>query len=413
MLDAVMPTYARQDVAFVKGDGSWLTDDQGRRYLDAVGGLAVAVLGHADPALARTLAEQSQRLLHTSNLYRIPAQEELAQKLTGLSGMDSAFFANSGAEANECALKIARKFGQDKGLAEPSILVMDGAFHGRTLATLSATGSRRIQAGFEPLVQGFVRVPFNDLATIEQLAKSNKQVVATLVEPIQGEGGVRMPDADYLPRLRQICDAEGWLLMLDEIQTGNGRTGHWFAYQGAGAAGDGADAGASAAQEGMGAAQHGAGVLPDVVTLAKGLANGLPIGVCLARGAAAQVLGPGNHGSTFGGNPLACAAALTVLGEIERQGLVARAGALGERLLARFRERLGSLNVVKDIRGQGLMIGIELADPCGELVGKALEKGLLINVAAEKVIRLLPPLTLTDEEADLLATQVCELVENQ
>ena len=386
MADALMSTYARLDVSFVAGEGAWLIDDQGRRYLDGIGGLAVAVLGHAHPAVARTLADQGGKLLHTSNLYRIPAQEALAERLTQLAGMERAFFGNSGAEAVECAIKIARKHGHSKGLDEPCLLVTEGAFHGRTLATLTATGNRKAQAGFEPLVPGFVRAPYDDLQTVRQIAASNRKLVAVLVEPIQGEGGVRVPGAGYLKELRAICDQQGWLLMLDEIQTGNGRTGSYFAYQ-------------------------QAGVQPDVTTLAKGLGNGLPIGVCLARGEAAEALGPGSHGSTFGGNPLASAVALTVLDEIEQGDLAARAGALGERMMQQFRERLGGLNIVKDIRGQGLMMGIELDAPCGDLVQKALGEGLLINVAAERVIRLLPPLTLTDDEAERLVSGVCALVE--
>ncbi|MDA0272742.1 MAG: aspartate aminotransferase family protein [Proteobacteria bacterium] len=386
MPDAVMPTYGRQDVSFVKGEGAWLTDSNGNRYLDALSGLAVAVLGHANPDVAKTISKQSNTLLHTSNLYRIPKQEELAEKLQQVSGMDNMFFGNSGAEANECAIKIARLYGHKKDIKNPTIIVADSSFHGRTLATLTATGNRKVQAGFEPLVKGFARVPYNDVDAVRQIAEHNKEVVAVMVEPIQGEGGIRVPDKDYLASLREICDENDWLLILDEIQTGNGRTGAYFCYQ-------------------------LSGIKPDVVTLAKGLGNGVPIGVCLARGKAARVFGPGNHGSTFGGNPLSCAVGITVVNQIEKLGLAKRAGELGDRMMEKFRQRLGGLNNVKDIRGMGLMIGIELDSPCGDLVAKAFEKGMLINVTADKVIRLLPPLTITDEEAEQICDTICELVE--
>jgi acetylornithine aminotransferase len=386
MPDAIMPTYGRQDISFVKGDGAWLTDTNGNRYLDALAGIAVVGLGHANPEVTKTISEQSNTLLHTSNLYRVPKQEELAEKLQRVSGMDNMFFGNSGAEANECAIKIARLYGNKKEIETPTIIVADSSFHGRTLATLTATGNRKVHAGFEPLVKGFVRVPYDDVAAVRQIAEHNKEVVAVMVEPIQGEGGIQVPDQNYLASLREVCDENNWLLILDEIQTGNGRTGQYFCYQ-------------------------SSGIKPDVVTLAKGLGNGIPIGVCLARGKAATVLGPGNHGSTFGGNPLSCAVAITVVDQIEKLGLARRAGELGDRMMGAFRQRLGDLNSVKDIRGMGLMIGIELNSPCGDLVAKALEKGILINVAADKVIRLLPPLTITDEEAEQICDIVCELVE--
>lgn len=386
MTDAIMPTYGRMDVAFTKGEGAWLTDENGKRYLDALAGLAVVGLGHANEAVAKTIAEQSASLLHTSNLYRIPNQEALADKLRQISGMDNMFFANSGAEANECAIKIARLYGSKKGIENPSVIVADASFHGRTLATLTATGNRKVQAGFEPLVKGFNRVPFNDLEAVSQVAQHQKDVVAVMVEPIQGEGGIQVPDDDYLKGLRDICDANEWLLILDEVQTGNARTGTFFAYQ-------------------------GSGIMPDVVTTAKGLGNGMPIGICLAKGKAADVLQPGNHGSTFGGNPLACAVGLTVIREIEEKNLAERSAELGERMRNRFQERLGHLNNVKDIRGKGLMIGIELDSPCADLVGRALEKGILINVTVDKVIRLLPPLTISDDEADQICDMVSELVE--
>ncbi len=386
MPDAIMPTYGRQDISFVKGDGAWLTDTNGNRFLDALGGLAVVVLGHANPEVAKTISEQSTTLLHTSNLYRVPKQEELAEKLQQMSGMDNMFFGNSGAEANECAIKIARLYGNKKAIETPTIIVADSSFHGRTLATLTATGNRKVHAGFEPLVKGFARVPYNDVEAIRQIAEHNKEVVAVMVEPIQGEGGIQVPDQNYLASLREICDENDWLLILDEIQTGNGRTGQYFCYQ-------------------------SSGIKPDVVTLAKGLGNGIPIGVCLARGKAAEVLGPGNHGSTFGGNPLSCAVAITVVDQIEKLDLARRAGELGDRMMGEFRQRLSDLNCVKDIRGMGLMIGIELNSPCGDLVAKGLEKGILINVAADKVIRLLPPLTITDDEAEQICEIVCQLVE--
>lgn len=386
-MDPIMHTYGRLDVAFEKGEGAWLVDDRGNRYLDALTGLAVTGLGHAHPAVAKTISEQASQLIHTSNLYRIPWQEKLAAKLADVSGMDNMFFGNSGAEANECAIKIARLYGKQKGIDEPVIIVTESSFHGRTLATLTATGSRKVQAGFEPLVNGFVRAPFNDVEAIEQIAKNNSNVVAVMLEPVQGEGGIRVPDEDYLKKLREICDANEWFMILDEIQTANGRTGKYFAYQ------------------------H-ADILPDLVTIAKGLANGVPIGVCLARGKASEVFKPGNHGSTFGGNPLACAVGCTVVDEIRNGKLDERAGELGERMMSRFRERLGGRNNVVDIRGKGLMIGIELDSPCPELVGKALDKGLLINVTAEKVIRLLPALIMTDEEADQICDTICELIES-
>ena len=387
MTDAIMPTYGRQDVAFVKGEGSWLEDAEGKRYLDALGGLAVIVLGHANLAVSRTLSEQSATLLHTSNLYRIPKQEQLADELKRLSGMDNMFFGNSGAEANECAIKIARLYGHNKGVEDPTIIVADSSFHGRTLATLTATGNRKVQAGFEPLVKGFIRVPFNDIDSVNEIAEQKNNVVAIMVEPIQGEGGIQVPDDDYLKRLRDVCDANDWLLILDEIQCAIGRTGTFFCYE-------------------------QSGICPDIVTIAKGLANGVPIGVCLASGKASEVMQPGTHGSTFGGNPLSCATALTVINEIEANQLTDRAAELGDRIMNGFRERLDGLNNVTEIRGKGLMIGIELDSPCGELVAKAFDKGLLINVTAERVVRLLPHLTTSDEEADQIVDIVSGLIES-
>ena len=382
---AIMPTYGRLDVEFIKGEGCWLIDKDGRRYLDALSGLGVVALGHAHPAIADAISAQGGALLHTSNLYRIPNQERLADRLAALSGMENMFFSNTGAEACECAIKIARLYGHKKGIAEPAIIVADNAFHGRTMATLTATGNRKVQAGFEPLVSGFVRVPFNDLESIKQAATHNQNIVAVFIEPIQGEGGIQVADQAYLQGLRALCDDQDWLLMIDEVQSGNGRTGQFFSYQ------------------------H-ADILPDVVTTAKGLANGVPIGVCLAANQAAHVLGPGNHGSTFGGNPLSCAAAHAVLDVFEREQIVGRAASMGQYLRDKLASALQGVNGVKEIRGQGLMIGIELEVDCAELVGQALEEGLLINVTAGSVVRLLPPLILSEEEADHISEILGRLI---
>ena len=385
-----MSTYARLPVSFERGEGAWLWDTTGKKYLDALSGVAVCGLGHAHPAVAEAVCDQARRLVHTSNIYGIAKQQELAERLTKLSGLDKAFFCNSGAEANEAAIKLARLYGHHKGISVPTIVVAQNSFHGRTLATLTATGSRKAQAGFEPLVRGFLRVAYNDLEALQTIAKNSPDVVAVLLEPVQGEGGVNVPDDDYLAGVRALCDQQGWLMMLDEVQTGMGRTGKWFAYQ------------------------H-TGIVPDVMTLAKGLANGVPIGACLARGTAAEVFKPGNHATTFGGNPLACSAALAVLDVIEKDDLPARATTLSERMVTRLRDRLthcddAECKIVDDIRSLGLMIGIELERPCGELVDKALQQGLLINVTAERVIRLLPPLIMTDQEADQIADTVAELI---
>lgn len=379
-----MPTYARQPVTFTHGEGAWLFDTEGRRYLDAVSGVAVCSLGHAHPAVAKALCDQAGRLVHSSNLYRIGLQEELAGRLCRLSGMDNAFFCNSGAEANEAAIKIARRYGHHRGIDAPKIIVMEGSFHGRTLATLSATGNPKVQEGFAPLVGGFLRLPYDTMEAVA--AVDDPDVVAVLVEPVQGEGGVRVPSADYLARLKSLCDQRNWLLMLDEVQTGMGRTGRMFAYQ------------------------H-AGIVPDVMALAKALGNGVPIGACLARGIAAEMLTAGTHGSTFGGNPLACAAALAVVDTLERQALPARAADLGRRLVNGFRTRLGNHPGIAQIRGLGLMVGIELSRPCTELVGIALEQGLLVNVTAERTVRLLPPLILTDAEADELVDRLSAIIQ--
>lgn len=381
----LMNTYVRLPVAFTHGRGARVYDEAGRGYLDALAGIAVSTLGHAHPRLVKAIAEQAGRILHASNIYRIREQEQLGDRLATLSGMDEVFLCNSGCEANEAAIKLARLFGHQKGVDVPAIVVMEKAFHGRTLATLSATGNRKVQAGFEPLVGGFVRVPFDDLEAVEQVAANNQSVVAVLIEPIQGEGGINIAHAEYLQGLRRICDERGWLLMFDEVQCGIGRTGCWFA------------------------CQH-AGVMPDVMTLAKGLGSGVPIGACLAAGKAAGVFKPGNHGSTFGGNPLASMAALTTLAVIEEDGLLKRAADLGEKLRVDFARALDGQAGVVAIRGDGLMIGIELDRDCGELVARALDRGLLINVTADRVVRLLPSLVFTDDDARELVSILAPLI---
>ena len=382
-----MTTYTRLPVTFDRGEGAWLWDSAGKKYLDAVSGVAVCGLGHAHPAVTKALCEQAGRLVHTSNLYGIANQQALGDRLTQLSGMDKVFFSNSGAEANEAAIKLARLYGHNKGIATPAIVVAENSFHGRTLATLTATGNRRVQAGFEPLVQGFVRVAYDDLDALATIAKNSPNVVAILVEPIQGESGIQIPSADYLDGVRALCDQFGWLMMLDEIQCGMGRTGKLFAFQ------------------------H-TGIKPDVMTLAKGLGNGMPIGACLARGAAADVFKPGNHGSTFGGNPLACSAALAVLETIEREKLSDRAAQLGLRMKTGLDSALAGVAGVVQIRAKGLMIGIELDRACGELTKQALAQGLLINVTAEKIVRLLPPLIISDAEADQIVSGVSALIKS-
>ena len=381
----LMKTYAPMDVTFDHGEGAMLWDTQGNQYLDALAGIAVCGLGHAHPAVTRAVSEQAAKLIHTSNLYQIQNQQLLADELCRVSGMDAVFFSNSGAEANEAAIKIARMYGNTNGVSSPSIIVMENSFHGRTMATLSATGNRNVQAGFEPLVQGFIRAPFDNVEAVENIAANSSNVVAVMVEPIQGEAGINIPAADYLARLRKICDDNGWLLILDEIQTGMGRTGKWFAYQ------------------------H-SDILPDIMTLAKSLGNGVPVGACLANSKAAAVMKPGSHGSTFGGNPLACAAGLAVLHTIEEQRLVDRASELGNLLLNRLGDALGNIEGVSDIRGQGLMIGIQLAKPCKQLMAEALQRGLLISVQSEHVIRLLPPLIISEEQVDSLTEKLSSLV---
>jgi acetylornithine aminotransferase len=385
MAEHLMNTYKPLPVSFDRGEGPYLFDGHGERYLDALCGIAVCGLGHAHPAVGAAICEQSTQLLHTSNLYRIDQQEKLADALCDVSGMDRVFFGNSGAEANEAALKLARLYGHRKGIDSPQVIVTEGSFHGRTLATLTATGNRKIQAGFEPLVPGFLRAPYDDLEAIRTIASNSPNVVAIFVEPITGEGGIHIPADNYLSELRALCDKHDWLLMLDEIQTGMGRTGRWFAHQ------------------------H-AGIQPDVMTLAKALGNGVPIGACLARGTAADTFKPGNHGSTFGGNPLAARAALAVLDSIHTDGLVGRAEQLGLRMLDGFNAQLGNVEGVVSIRGRGLMLGIELVKPCGELMQRALDRKLLINVTADTVVRLLPPLVLTDEQADEIIADVSQLI---
>ncbi len=383
----IMTTYAPFDVCFEQGEGALLRDTQGNEYLDALAGIAVCGLGHAHPAVTQAIRDQAGKLLHTSNLYCIKRQQELADKLAAISGMDKIFFSNSGAEANEAAIKLARLYGHQKNIENPAIIVTDGSFHGRTMATLTATGNRKVQAGFEPLVQGFIRAPYNDIEALRKIAQNSSNVVAVLIEPIQGEGGINLLDDDFLKQLRELCDEHDWLMMLDEIQTGMGRTGQWFAFQ-----------------------HHD--LSPDVMTLAKGLGNGVPIGACLAKGRAAEVFQPGNHGSTFGGNPLACAAASAVIDTLQSENLVERAAALGERLFQGFTKQLADIEGVREIRCAGLMLGIELDRDCPELVKQALEKGLLINVTAGHVIRLLPPLILTDDQADQIINTVSGLVKS-
>ena len=380
----LMQTYAPQPVAFVRGDGVWLWDTEGKRYLDALAGIAVNGLGHNHPVLVRALAEQAAKIIHTSNLFRVPEQEQAAERVCVLANMDNAFFANSGAEANEAAIKLARLHGYQRGVENATIVVMEKAWHGRTLATLSATGSRKAQAGFEPLMGGFLRVPYNDFAAVERLA-DNQSIVAVLLEALQGEGGIHVADAEYLRKLRALCDRKQWLLMIDEVQSGIGRTGKWFAHQ-------------------------WSGIVPDVITLAKGLGSGVPIGACLARGVAAKVFKPGNHGSTFGGGPLVSVAALTTLDVIAKDGLLEHAVRMGEVVKGGLERELSGIAGVKDIRGMGLMLGIELDRPCGDIVKRALAAGLVTNVTADRVIRLLPPLVIQEAEARHLVAILAPLV---
>jgi len=383
-----MPTYVRQSVTFERGEGAWLWDSNGKRYLDALAGIAVCNLGHAHPAIQQAVSQQSNKLIHTSNLYGVALQEELADKLCQLSGMENVFFGNSGAEANEAAIKIARKYGHQQGVEQPVVITMDKSFHGRTMGTLSATGNPKIKQGFHPLLEGFVHVPYNDAEALEATIKADNNIVAILVEPVQGEGGVNIPDADYLNKVRELCDKHNLLMMLDEIQTGIGRTGRFLAYQ------------------------HN-NILPDVCTLAKALGNGVPIGACMTRGKATTVLAVGNHGSTFGGNPLACSAALAVIDTLCSTDLIASVEIKGQAICEAIRLLTANNPHIVSIRHKGLMIGIELDAPCGELVGKALEKGLLINVTADNTIRLLPPLLIDEEQIALLTETLSALIQEQ
>lgn len=386
MSRAVMETYKRLPVAFESGDGAWLTDTRGNRYLDALAGIAVCSLGHAHPEVAAAVSDQAARLIHTSNLYEMPLQEELAQKLCGLSGFDRVFFNNSGAEANETAIKLCRKYGHDRGVEKPVIVTMDGGFHGRTLATLTATGNGKQQESFAPLPEGFMHIPYNDVDALETLA-GDASIVAVMVEPIQGEGGVVIPDEGYLKQVASICDRQGWLLVVDEIQTGLCRSGCWFAFQ------------------------H-EDIQPDAMTLAKSLGNGVPVGACLVTEKTAGTLTPGTHGSTFGGNPLAARAALAVIEAMQSQKLDQRAAQLGASMLDGFHQQLSGMTGIRDIRGRGLMLGIELEEECRELVERALQRRLLINVTRDNVVRLLPPLILSDEEADRIVTILSDLIRN-
>ncbi|HEU5176441.1 MAG TPA: aspartate aminotransferase family protein [Burkholderiales bacterium] len=379
-----MNTYARQPVAFVRGEGVWLWDEAGKKYLDALAGIAVNTLGYGHPRFKKAILDRiNSGIIHTSNLWRIPDQEAAADRIAEITGLDEVFFCNSGLEANEAAIKIARKYGHERGVAEPAIIVMEKAFHGRSLATLSATGSRKVQAGFEPLVSGFVRVPLNDLEAVRQVAEHNKNVVAVFVEPIQGEGGINVSRLEYLRGLKEICERKEWLFMSDEVQCGLGRTGKWFVYQ------------------------H-AGFQPDVVPLAKGLASGIPVGACVVGGRAKGVFKPGNHGSTFGGNPLAMTGVVTTIDTIKEEGLLANASRVGDVI----RAGLSQIQGISELRGMGLMIGMELRQPCGALVKEALDAGLVINVTADNVVRLLPPLVMTEAEGRMVVERLAPLVRN-
>jgi len=386
-MQPIMNTYGRLPVTFVKGEGSWVFDTDGKKYLDALSGIAVCGLGHAHPAVTQAIRDQADNLVHTSNLYGIGRQQELAERLTRISGMDNVFFSNSGAEANEAAIKIARKYGHDQGITEPQIIVMTKAFHGRTMATLTATGNPAAHVGFAPLVSGFIRVPYQDLAAAQAIVAANPNVVAILLEPIQGEGGLATASSDYIKGLRSLCDDNELLMMLDEVQTGNGRTGTYFNFQ-----------------------QHD--ITPDVLTTAKGLGNGVPIGACIAKGKAAHVLQPGNHGSTYGGNPLACAAAVAVIDSIEKENIHDNVKARSEQMRSAFTTRLIEKGLATELRGTGLMIGVVINQDCPQLIKEALDIGLLINVTSGNVIRLLPPMNINQQDADQVVDLVCQLVEN-
>ncbi|GKT12650.1 MAG: acetylornithine/N-succinyldiaminopimelate aminotransferase [Thiomicrorhabdus sp.] len=386
MSSHIMNTYARLPVTFEKGSGAILQDTNGKDYLDALSGIAVCSLGHAHPAISDAICKQSKKLLHTSNLYQIENQQQLADKLIDLADMDRVFFCNSGAEANETALKIAKKYGNQQNISNPAVIVMDNSFHGRTMATLSATGNEKVHEGFTPLVEGFIRVPFNNIEAVKAHS-DNGNIVAILVEPVQGEGGVHIPQAGYLDALRAICDTNNWLLMLDEIQTGIGRTGKWFAFQ------------------------HES-LTPDVLTVAKALGNGMPIGACITKGKASEVLVPGNHGTTFGGNPLACAAGLAVINTLEANNYITSVAVKGDKLLNEFKSTLTNQAGVVDIRGKGYMIGIQLDRPCTELVSIALQQGLLINVTRGDTVRLLPTFVMSSEQTEQLVSQLTQIIKD-
>jgi len=381
----LMPTYAPQPVAFSHGDGAWLFDTNGKRYLDCLAGIAVNTLGHNHPRLVAALREQVGRIMHCSNLFEIPLREELAQRLVDVSGMTNVFFCNSGLEANEAAIKIARKYGHGRGIDRPEIVVYEKAFHGRSLATLSATGNEKVQKGFEPLVEGFVRVPLNDADAIRRVAAERPNVVAVFLEAIQGEGGINEARIEYLREVRKLCDQHGWLLMIDEVQCGTGRTGKWFAHQ-------------------------WAGVLPDVMPLAKGLSSGVPVGAVVAHGAAAEVLTPGSHGTTFGGNPLAMRAGLVTMQVMQDDDLMGNAARVGQYLMGALERELAGVPGFVEVRGRGLMIGIELARPCNELVRQCLDAGLVLNVTADTVVRMLPPLIFTKDHADRVVETLVPLI---
>lgn len=385
MTNTIMNTYARQDITFERGDGVYLWDTEGNQYIDALSGIAVCALGHSHPDITKAITEQASKLIHTSNIYHIRSQELLADKLSEISGMSNVFFGNSGAEANEAAIKLARLFGHNKGIQAPEIIVMDKSFHGRTLATLSATGNRAVHAGFEPLVHGFIRVPYNDIEAIKQVANQSKNVVAILVEPIQGESGINIPDDNYLNEIRSLCDQNDWLMMLDEIQTGMYRTGQWFSHQ------------------------HNK-ITPDVMTLAKSLGNGIPIGACLAHGKAADLFQPGNHGSTHGGNPLACHVASQVITTLKKLNANQHVEKMSSYFLTELNKHLGDYDNVIDIRGSGLMLAIELDRPCTKLVAAGIENGILINVTSQNTIRLLPPLIISKTQIDEIVSKLVPLI---
>ena len=382
----VMPTYGRVPIALRRGQGCRVWDVNGEEYLDALGGIAVNTLGHNHPKLVPALQEQLTQLIHTSNYYHVPGQEELAKLLTERAGMTNVFFCSTGLEANEAAIKIARKYGVDKGIEKPEIVVYDHAFHGRSIATMSATANPKVRNGFGALLEGFTRVAPNDYQALVEATEGNPNIVAVMMEPIQGEGGLHPMRADYLKQVRALCDANGWLLIMDEVQAGMGRTGKWFAHQ-------------------------WAGITPDVMTLAKGLGSGVPVGAVVAHNAAANVLQAGNHGSTFGGNPLAMRAGVETIRIMEEDGLLAHATQVGDHLKAKLLAELGSMDGFVEVRGQGLMIGVELAKPCGQLIGQAAEAGLLLSVTSDTVIRLVPPLILTQAEADEIVTRLKPLVQ--